>query len=58
VRRARWRVGAFASYDWLEGVAFEDSPLVRTRSAVTAGVFVTYRLYASGVGEPLEGETE
>ena len=58
VRRARWRVGVFASYDWLGGAAFEDSPLVKTDHSVTAGLFVTYRLYASGVGEELGGEAE
>lgn len=58
VRRARWRVGVFASWDLLGGAAFEDSPLVKTDQALTAGLFVTYRLYASGVGEELGGEAE
>lgn len=56
VRRARWRLGLFASYDWLEGAAFADSPLVRTDHGLTAGLFVTYRVHASGVGTPLETE--
>jgi MipA family protein len=58
IRRARWRLGLFASYDALGGAVYEDSPLVRTDHALTAGVFVTYRLYASGTGEPLEGEVQ
>lgn len=58
VRRDRWRIGLFASYDWLGGAAYEDSPLVKTDHALTAGLFVTYRLYASGVGEELGGEAE
>jgi len=58
VRRARWRVGVFASYDWLGGAVYADSPLVRTEHALTTGLFVTYRLYASGVGEELGGEAE
>jgi MipA family protein len=58
VRRDRWRVGLFASYDWLGGAAFAGSPLLKTDHAVTAGLFVTYRLYARGVGEELGGEGE
>jgi MipA family protein len=34
--------GAFARYDQLSGSAFEDSPLVRRRSAVTAGFAVSW----------------
>lgn len=56
VRRARWRLGLFASYDWLAGAAFEDSPLVRTEHGLTTGLFLTYRVHASGVGTPLETE--
>jgi outer membrane protein len=55
-RRGKWRLGLFGSYDWMDGAAFDDSPLLKTTHALTAGVFLTYRLYASGVGEPLEGE--
>lgn len=58
VRRDRWRFGLFASWDWLGGAAYADSPLVKTEHALTAGVFVTYRLYASGIGEELGGEAE
>ncbi len=34
--------GAFVRYDQLSGSAFEDSPLVRRRSAVTAGLAVSW----------------
>jgi MipA family protein len=34
--------GAFVRYDQLGGAAFEDSPLVRRRSAVTAGLAVSW----------------
>lgn len=34
--------GAFVRYDQLAGAAFEDSPLVRRRSVVTAGVAVSW----------------
>jgi outer membrane scaffolding protein for murein synthesis (MipA/OmpV family) len=57
VRHRRWRVGVFGSYDWMAGAAFEDSPLFETEHSLVSGVFVTYRLYASGIGETLEGET-
>jgi len=56
VRRARWRVGVFAAYDALAGAAFDDSPLVKTEHGLTGGLFVTYRVHASGVGTPLETE--
>jgi len=56
VRRARWRVGVFAAYDALGGAAFDDSPLVKTEQGLTGGLFVTYRVHASGVGTPLETE--
>jgi MipA family protein len=52
--RERWRFGVFASYDWLEGAAFEDSPLVKTRSSLVSGLYVTYRLFARGPSERLE----
>ncbi len=35
-------VGGFLRYDTLAGAVFEDSPLVRQRSAVSAGVAVTW----------------
>jgi outer membrane protein len=56
VRRARWRLGLFASYDALAGATFADSPLVKTEHGLTGGLFVTYRVHASGVGTPLDTE--
>jgi MipA family protein len=40
-------VGAFVRYDSLRGAAFEDSPLVRRRSALTAGFGVAWVLATS-----------
>ena len=40
-------VGAFMRYDSLRGAAFEDSPLVRSRSAVTVGFGVSWILATS-----------
>jgi hypothetical protein len=40
-------VGAFVRYDSLRGASFEDSPLVRSRSAVTAGFGVSWILKTS-----------
>ncbi|MEP7297736.1 MAG: MipA/OmpV family protein [Burkholderiales bacterium] len=40
-------VGAFVRYDSLRGAAFEDSPLVRSRSAVTVGFGVSWILATS-----------
>lgn len=54
VHHQRWRVGAFLSYDWLQGAAFDDSPLLRTEHSLVTGVHFSYRLYASGVGESLD----
>lgn len=54
VHHGRWRVGAFATWDFMEGAAFEDSPLLRTAHGGFGGVYFSYRLYASGVGEGLE----
>ena len=56
VRFGKWRLGGFVSYDWLDGAAFDDSPLKKVDHSATAGFFLTYRLYASGTGEPLEGD--
>lgn len=53
IRRA-WRVGVFATYDWLDGAVFEDSPLVKADASVVAGAYITYRLYARGTGESIE----
>lgn len=41
-RFSRYWVGAFMRYDHLGGAAFADSPLVRQRSAVTAGLAVSW----------------
>jgi len=51
--RGRWRVGGGVTYDYLGGAVFRDSPLVETNHALVAGVFMTYRLWASDerVGE-------
>jgi hypothetical protein len=35
-------VGGFLRYDTLAGAVFDDSPLVRKRSAVSAGLAVTW----------------
>ncbi|MGH8758664.1 MAG: MipA/OmpV family protein [Burkholderiales bacterium] len=48
VRRDRWGAGVTLSGDWLEGAAFEDSPLVKSHTSVTAGVWLTYRLWSVG----------
>ena len=40
-------VGAFVRYDDLHGATFDDSPLVRRRSALTAGVGVSWILATS-----------
>ena len=41
-------VGAFVRYDTLAGAAFEDSPLVQRKNAVSAGVAVTWVFGQSG----------
>lgn len=56
LQRERWRFGMFASYDWMRGAAFEDSPLFKTEHAVVAGLYLTYRLYARGTGQPFGAE--
>ena len=40
-------IGAFVRYDSLKGAAFDDSPLVRRSSALTAGVAVSWVLATS-----------
>jgi len=40
-------VGAFVRYDNLRGAAFQDSPLVRRTSGVTAGFGVSWVLDTS-----------
>lgn len=49
VTRGRWRAGVGVLGDWLGSAAFENSPLVKTRSAVVVGVGVSYRLFERGV---------
>lgn len=41
-RFERWWVGAFARADTLSGATFDDSPLVRKRSAFAAGIGAAY----------------
>jgi MipA family protein len=53
--RGRWRVGGGLTYDYLGGAVFRDSPLVETEHALVAGLFFTYRLWAS---EARVGEEE
>jgi outer membrane protein len=50
-RKANWGVGVGVIGDWLEGAAFEDSPLVRAHSSVTVGLFLSYSLWSSGSAE-------
>lgn len=46
LRKERWRVGIGLLSDWLDGAAFEDSPLVETQGATVLGIGVSYRLWA------------
>ncbi|MGH8441276.1 MAG: MipA/OmpV family protein [Nevskiaceae bacterium] len=48
VRRGRWGVGGGLVADWLEGAAFENSPLVDAHASVTVGAWLTYRLWSRG----------
>ena len=41
-RFSRFWVGAFMRYDHLGGAVFEDSPLIRSRNALTAGLGVSW----------------
>jgi len=50
--RKQLTFGAYASYDWLHGAAYADSPLFQSEHALLAGLFVTYQLYASGREQP------
>jgi hypothetical protein len=43
-RYPRFWVGAFARWDRLAGAAFTESPLVRARTATTAGIGVAWVL--------------
>ena len=47
-RFSRLWVGAFARYDWLNGAAFRDSPLVRQEHAFAAGFAVSWVFARSG----------
>lgn len=42
VHTRRWFIGAFARYDWLDGAAFEDSPLIETRRYFAVGLAVSW----------------
>lgn len=44
----RFWLGSFLRYDYLGGAAFEDSPLVETDHAVTAGLGISWVLWQSG----------
>jgi MipA family protein len=57
LHRDRWRFGAFVSCDWLDGAVFDDSPLTKVDHSLVTGLYVTFRLYASGRGKPLEGDS-
>jgi outer membrane scaffolding protein for murein synthesis (MipA/OmpV family) len=41
-RFPRYWVGGFMRYDTLAGAVFDDSPLVKKRSAVSAGIAITW----------------
>lgn len=47
VNSRHWFFGAFARYDRLEGAAFEDSPLVESRSYLATGFAVSWIFGAS-----------
>lgn len=55
-RYPRYWVGAFLRYDNLSGAVFEDSPLVRTRHAILAGVGIS-RIVAES-SRPAAGNAE
>jgi len=58
VRKGAWGVGAGLSGDWLEGAAFEDSPLVRERTSGSVGLFLTYSLWSAGSVDASEDVTD
>jgi outer membrane scaffolding protein for murein synthesis (MipA/OmpV family) len=58
LRYRRWGLGVFANYDWLDGAAFDDSPLVKTRNSVTSGLFLTYRFYSSEAERSIDEDTQ
>lgn len=43
----RFWVGSFLRYDYLDGATFDDSPLVETNHAVSAGVAISWILWQS-----------
>ena len=47
-RKGAWGAGVGLAVDWLEGAAFEDSPLVKARASASVGVWVIYSLWSSG----------
>ena len=53
-RKGAWGVGAGVAGDWLEGAAFEDSPLVKAHASASVGIFVTYSLWSNGSADARE----
>ena len=47
-RGGPWWVGAFVRQDWLSGASFQDSPLVKSDTALAGGVAVAYVFARSG----------
>jgi MipA family protein len=47
VQKNRVRYGTFVSYDWLDGVAFRDSPLLVRDDSVLFGLYMSYSLWSS-----------
>ena len=43
----RFWVGSFLRYDNLEGATFDDSPLVETDHAISAGIAISWILWQS-----------
>lgn len=41
-------VGAYAEWDYLRGAVFDDSPLMKRRSSISGGFFMTWTLMHSG----------
>jgi len=55
-RYPKYWVGAFLRYDNLNGAVFEDSPLMRTRHAILAGVGISRIIAASARRAAVEAE--
>ena len=53
-RKGAWGAGVGVFGDWLEGAAFEDSPLVKAHASASVGLFVTYSLWSSGASDARE----